>query len=103
MKNNSVARQKKFRHNITDESSKLIFDRLIESFGVLKGINIAVSRMGRIPVDRRDLSDSMINELVLKSEEFEELLKLAGILKKYHGIGAFRWDKDFIYVYVYRV
>jgi len=79
-----------------------MFDKIIEQFGVLEGMFIAASQMKRIPVDRRDISDMMLQELVRRSDEFEELLKNAGILKHYHGIGAFRWDAKMIYVYVYR-
>lgn len=94
---------KKIIPNYKNEVANQIFDRIIETFGIIKGINVAASRMERIPVDRAEISDMMITELINRSDEFEELLKAAGILKKRHGIGAFRFDKKFIYVYVYRV
>lgn len=79
-----------------------IYDRIIEQFGVIAGIHIAPNRMKRIPIDRTDLSDSLIEELIRRSDEYEELLRNAGIIKSYHGIGAYRYDSKFIYVYVYR-
>lgn len=87
--------------NYNREAAVRIFDRLIESFGVIKGINITVSKMQRIPIDRMGVSEVILDELIRRSDEFEEMLHLAGILKPYHGIGAYRWDEHYIYVYVY--
>ncbi len=75
--------------NYQNEVANQIFDRIIETFGIIKGINVAASRMERIPVDRAEISDTMITELINRSDEFEELLKAAGILKNVMGSAHF--------------